>query len=266
MFMQWFWRVKSSQHVLGRRDLAADLFNIFHTVFFFLKKILAPTFNARLMNMSKAKKIVVFVASAATLLGTIAPAYAGCVWDDRGSPHADGGSATQLMRTQHAHNTWQDWFWRGSWEGKVFQCPWGNADPTCPINLDFTKGTSHSAQIQFGFDAGGGTNDWFKKAVGSLAASFNYSKQRTWNNSFSFRPGGSIRRGQKAEPITVQDRRWQRGYYRGGWVQTGSRTVTSGRLVVGVQRCYDFQNWHNFGGWTTNQAEGSSFHTIHITG
>jgi len=210
--------------------------------------------------MVNTKKIVASVATAATLLTSISPAFAGCGTYDRGSPHADSGDWTKLYESQHANNTWQDWFWRGSWEGKVFKCPWNNADPTCPINLDFTKSTSHSKEVGFSIGAGGGTNDWFKKAAGTLTGSFNYNRQTTWTDSFSFRPGGSIRRNQYAEPITVQDRRWRRGYYHGGWMQT---SATANRYGI-VTRCYDFDWNRNYGEWTSNTAENTSYHTLHI--
>lgn len=209
--------------------------------------------------MSKARKMGVLVATGIMLLTSMLPAFAEvCVIGDRGNPHADSGSWTKLNVSQQANNTWQDWFWRGSWEGKTFQCPWNNAEATCPINLDFTKATSHAREWGISIGPGGNSNDWFKKVVGSLTASFNYSRQKTWTNSFSFRPGGSVRRGQFAEPITVQVRRWTRGYYKGGWVE--KRQVFARYQYY----CYDFDANRSYGQWSSNTATGASYHTIHI--
>lgn len=210
--------------------------------------------------MSKAKRVVLSAVAAATLLTSMSQAVAGCVAEDRGSPHADGGSWTTQQQTQHAWNTWQDWFWRMSWEQPIFQCPWGNALPTCPITTNFTKSVSHSKEWGVSFGPEGGTNDWFKKAVASLGFNFNYSQQKTWTDSFSFIPGGAIQRGQKVEPITVQERRWRKGHFHGGWVETYSYQDRYRRTF----HCYDFDWGRNFGEWTTNTADGSSYHTYHI--
>ncbi len=213
--------------------------------------------------MSKAKRLVLSAVAAATLLTSMSQAVAGCVFaQDRGSPHADGGGWTTHLQTQHAWNTWQDWFWRMSWESPLYQCPWGNAQPTCPITSNFTKAVSHSKEWGFSVGPGADSKDWFQKAMGSLAFNFHYTQQRTWTDSFSFIPGGSILRGQKVDAITVQDRRWRKGVFKGGWVQTSQSS--NYRYPGQITRCYDFDWGRTFGEWSTNTAEGRSYHTYHI--
>lgn len=209
--------------------------------------------------MSKTKRLVLSAVAAATLLTSVSQAVAGCGRYDRGSPHSDSGNWTSHIETQHAWNTWQDWFWRLSWTEPVYQCPWGNAEPICRITSNFTKTVSHSKEWGVGFGPGGGTNDWFKKAVGTLGINFNYGQQKTWTDSFSFTPGGAILRGQKVDPVTIQDRRWRKGIFHGGWVEKSSYVDRYGTV-----RCYDFDWGRNFGEWSSNTADGRSYNTYHI--
>ena len=215
------------------------------------------------------KSPTIIALSIAMLASAVSPAWAGCVNnDDRGSPHADQNGATQLIVTQQASNTWTQWIWRGGDDGEVFNCPWNNGEANCPYSWGQSKSKTTSKGWSGGVGAGGGTNDWFKKVVGTLAGAFSYTYTRSWTTTQTFTAQVSVPKGMYAEPIIAQTRRWQGGYMRGGWMESSRKTIYhfSGRTVTegGKEYCYNFDGGRQFGDWNTHVAEGSVYRTYHI--
>ncbi len=187
-------------------------------------------------------------------------AHAGCGIDDRGSPHADDSGATRLIVTQRAHTTWQDWFWRGINNGQNARCPDNNAGP---CKFTWANAIAKSTTIGFGGGVTGGFRDakWWQQAQSSLQAAFNFTYQRQTTKTDTYTIETSYGPGWFAEPIMVQTRRWEKGYFQGGWVQTSAPPAY---IRAGARYCYNFDASQSFGEWTSNVAEGAPYRTFNI--
>lgn len=212
-------------------------------------------------------KTTIVSTALAVLASTAAPAWAGCVQENRGNPHADGDKTRLVWRTRSS-TTFQDWIWRGKDHPPILFCDWSN-NTDCPFHWTRGYSQSWSKSTSVGFGAGASTNDWLKTAQGSLQFAFNRTWQKTYSQSDSFTLDGSGHRGQYGEPIVVQKRRWTRGNFVGGWYETShqpKRYVPNNRITVTIPEtwCYDYDANRTYGQWTTNEADGPSYMAWHI--
>lgn len=218
------------------------------------------------MRKMKIRRLASLVAAAALLSSQAASAHDQHSNYDLGSPHAAGDSGTVHVVDQQANNTWADWFWRGKDHGYNYQCPWNNGKDTCSASWNVTE--THGTSIGFGggINPGGNSANWFSKVQGSLAASFSFDYSRSQSTSMAFNQGVDIRRGQWAEPIFIQVRRWQKGHFKNGWVQSGYNAGYHGHDGSGspAEWTYSWTGNITYGGWETNTAMGRPYTTFNI--
>jgi hypothetical protein len=218
------------------------------------------------MKDLKVKSLAGVIALAALLTSQSASAFDKRSYYNLGSPHAAGDAGTVHVVDQQAGNTWQDWFWRGKDHGFNYQCPWNNGKETCSVSWNVTE--THGTTIGFGggINPGGNSANWFKLVQWSLGASFNFDYNRTQSTSMALNQGVDVRRGQWAEPVFIQVRRWQRGHFKNGWVETHYSPGYHGHDGSGDPAVWTYTWTGNitYGGWETNTAQGRPYTTFNI--
>jgi hypothetical protein len=180
---------------------------------------------------------------------------AGCTPQWRGSPHVDEYGGTNYRARTRAPNTWQDWIWRGGWEGERGFCP-TNATSDCKYNWGRSKttgtSTTHGLNISFSGEVGKANNHLWH---GVATIGYNRQWTRYQESTQSFNYEVSHARGTFIEPIVVQNRRWTTGDMVGGWIYY---EITLGGY------CYYWDPGRVYGAWSANRADGSQYRTFHI--
>jgi hypothetical protein len=170
----------------------------------------------------------------------------GAAWPDRG---------TRALNRQQAGNTFQHWFWQGKNEGMQFRCPSNNPDPKCQHHLSITRSRSTSTTQGFTINANG------VSGLGILHAAFNAEHTRTRSTGMGLTNNVNVGRGEYAQPIAVQLRRWTRGAFHGAHFRLQAlprQTFVNGKLV---QYQYDWA-WRDFATYTYNQSVNYPYYTI----
>lgn len=178
---------------------------------------------------------------AAALVGTVGSAMAG--WGTnyfQGFVKPDGG--TKVVGDKQAGNTWDDWVWRGKWDGTVFYCHPNSGG--CVQNWGISKTTSYSHTT--GWSIGGGFG--FEKGAINGEIQGVYQNAKTWGESQteSFNWSTNVAAGKWAQPVIVAVRRWRNGHFNGGHFYTGTAN--------GWPYWYEWA-WNNFGSWQGNEKE-----------
>lgn len=165
-----------------------------------------------------------------------------------GDVYANGG--TQVVTSQQANNTWDDWTWRGKWDGMVQYCDSNSSG--CAFTWGKQKSVSYSHTT--GWSIGGGfgfiLSKIFKASVEAV-----FSSARTWTKSRTenFDMRTEMRPGQWAQPVIVTVRRWKGGHFNGGHFL---RTQSGNKYI------YDWK-WQNFGSWGGNEQQWG-YKMIHL--
>lgn len=132
------------------------------------------------------------------------------------------GDGSQKIIQQQAHNTWQDWIWRG----QVYKCQSVGVQ-RCDYQWSKAVATAYAWNI-------GGTLNLDKLPVvgkylpGSINGGF--TKTKTLTTTFGWNV--SLEPGYSAQPIQVVTRRWMRGVYKGVYVQTGGMCNGSTKWAI----------------------------------
>ncbi len=194
---------------------------------------------------------------------TSLPAHAGCVGDDRGSPHVDGNGGTRWNTTFHSRWTSQEIIWRGGSEGHRSTCP-PNASGPCTYNWGQTKSASWTKSQGFTLTASGEVgkaNNHLWHGVAQATYSREWSKTETTSQTFDF--GVTFPRGKTIEPAIVLTRRYVEGNMIGGWIHY--KTETSNNMAGSMTRyCYRWDGARTYGKWSDKRAEGSPRRTYFI--
>ncbi|WP_416972371.1 hypothetical protein [Streptomyces sp. 4F14] len=145
---------------------------------------------------------------------------------------------TKSVITQQAKNTWDDWVWRG----ETFMCPtkidecsqsWGKSHTS---GWEFSAGLDIKVPIPF---------------VGDLASiTPQYGRHGSTTSSYTFEI--HLKKGQKAQPIQVVQRRWTKGAFKGIYHSTGKSCLPSPGRPDGNAYLYRWDPNKVWGSWTTN--------------
>ena len=172
---------------------------------------------------------------------------------------------TWAAERQQAPRTWEDWIWRGSWEGEWPQCPsnaWGGH---CTYNWNQTRSASTTWSV--GFSA----EPKFKLAssfLGEVTGKFYAQYNHTIGTSQGFNLGVDYGAGQHIEPLIKQNRRWHSGDFVNADVKVGSRegwkTEWNGNRYYAWEVCFNTDPNARFGYWQDNKAEGTPYRSFHI--
>lgn len=207
------------------------------------------------LRMKKMNRAILAV----LLVSQLGVASAECFYNDYGSVTA--GNGTKYIARIQDNKTWQDWIWRGSWEGERAYCP-TNAAGNCNFNWgrSKTQGTSTTKgfNLQASGDIGRANNNF---AHANATAGFNASWTKYYETTQSFEISVSFSRGKYIEPIIVQNRRWKQGNMQGGFIFTN---YNYGNARWPATWCYRYDGGRQFGKWSANHAEGGAYRSFHI--
>jgi hypothetical protein len=173
---------------------------------------------------------------------------------DHGQAKTDGG--TKTVPKQQARDKWSDWFWQGKNEGMQFRCPTNHPTPTCQQRFEINSSRSVSSSKGFSLGATG----TYKKQ--ELSGAYQMSWTRTNTTGKSYATTTDVAKGQYAQPIAVQERRWMKGVFHGAHFKTGTRLVGSASSFGKTREwSYDWA-WKDFASWTDNRSLGNPYYTV----
>lgn len=176
-----------------------------------------------------------------TAPGTASAAQTRCLFENEWNLPGD---TTRAVARQQAHNTWEDWVWRGP----TYRCPWNV--PKCTYAWQQSKTTSW--QWSVGLTIGGQSNPATKLA--QLTAGYQRSGSTTTAYTFSV----DLNPGQYAQPIQVVQRRWRQGDFVGAW-RLGGTCRKDGRNL----NEYTWDGNHRWGTWQHN-IRVNDYGTYHV--
>jgi hypothetical protein len=175
-------------------------------------------------------------------------AWAVVTAEDRGSPHPDVD--TKIQAKQHDWRVSQDVFWQGKTDGQKAECP-ANSAKHCKVQFKVDpKTTSTSLNWQVGAGANGAT--WFSKVQVRLKDTYQRIAPKPLSTAI-FDKTIQLCKGMWAQPVSVQHRRWTKGVFQGGFVQTAQKPG---------EWTYDWKSNAKFGQWTDHVAVGKPYTTV----
>ena len=208
--------------------------------------------------MKKSSKIItICTLLAATLAPTLAAAHD--VWECGGRQNLRFGSqygdsntphkwwTTRIQGTNQASNTWEDWIWRGKWEGHVQYCGTSAGIKNCTFNWggSKTQGYSNSTGNSVGFDLAYGGVEAGKRWLSTVTT----SKSTT----YSWAAGAIFDRGMWAEPYIGVARRWKQGYFAGFFEP--QQQVSWDQCNNNLAWAYNWNGERRDGHWVKNEAQ-----------
>lgn len=173
---------------------------------------------------------------AASLVACASSSWAWMTTEWLGYVVADGG--TQKPADRQAGNTWDDWVWRGRYDGTVQYC--SSNSRGCSFTWGQSKSTSYSHTTGWSVGGGFGFDVW--RLGPSVSGEFQRSFTWTQSQSENFDMRTDLAAGQWAQPVIVAVRRWQQGHFRGAHFLTATSPCCN---------YYDWK-WDNYGNWTGN--------------
>jgi hypothetical protein len=198
------------------------------------------SFGKKEHEMKNVKSVMCLAVLGAAVCSS--PAWAGfSSTTNYGTGKIDGG--TRAIAKQQAGNTFITWFWQGKNENMQAWCPKTSVAATCQVRFNIpSKSTSFSQGLNI---QAGGFNH------GELTGVYNRQYSKTMSTRGSSM-SAQVRKGQYAQPVAVQGRRWTKGVFNGAHFKTGSRG-----------RTYNYE-WagRDFGSWTANHAAGNPYNTV----